>query len=116
EQAVEILKAAAQAEQQLPAPLGLPKPVKPAPELLGEVLIEIGRPREAMAPFQQALRRNANRTLSVLGLARAAQASGDLVTARAQYGAVLRNYAAADAGVPGVNEARAAINGKSPSK
>ena len=61
------------AEQRLPAPLGLPKPVKPAAELLGEVLLEIGRPREAIAPFQIALRRNANRTLSVLGLARAAQ-------------------------------------------
>jgi tetratricopeptide (TPR) repeat protein len=114
ERAVEILRAAAQAEQQLPAPLGLPKPIKPAPELLGEVLTEIGRPREALAPFQQALRRNANRTLSVLGLARAAQASGDMATARAQYGALLRNYAGADAGLPGLNEARAAVSGKSP--
>ena len=114
DRAVEILRAAAQAEQQLPAPLGLPKPIKPAPELLGEVLIEIGRPREALAPFQQALRRNANRTLSVLGLARAAQASGDMATARAQYGALLRNYAGADAGLPELNEARAAVSGKSP--
>ena len=114
DRAVEILRAAAQAEQQLPAPLGLPKPIKPAPELLGEVLTEIGRPREALAPFQQALRRNANRTLSVLGLARAAQASGDIATARAQYGALLRNYAGADAGLPELTEARAAISGKSP--
>jgi tetratricopeptide (TPR) repeat protein len=114
DQAVEILRAAAQAEQQLPAPLGLPKPIKPAPELLGEVLMEIGRPREALAPFQQALRRNANRTLSVLGLARAAQASGDMATARAQYGALLKNYAGADAGLPELNEARAAVIGKSP--
>lgn len=114
DQAVEILRAAAQAEQQLPPPLGLPKPVKPTPELLGEVLIEIGRPREAMASFQQALRRNVNRTLSVLGLARAARASGDMTTARAQYGALLRNYAGADAGLPELNEARAAINGAPP--
>jgi len=114
DRAVEMLRAAAQAEQQLPAPLGLPKPIKPAPELLGEVLTEIGRPREALAPFQQALRRNANRTLSVLGLARAAQASGDMTTARAQYGALLRNYAGADAGLPGLDEARAAVSGKSP--
>jgi len=116
DRAVEILRAAAQAEQQLPAPLGLPKPIKPAPELLGEVLIEIGRPREALAPFQQALRRNVNRTLSVLGFARAAQASGDMATARAQYAALLRNYAGADAGLPALNEARTAVNGKSPVK
>jgi tetratricopeptide (TPR) repeat protein len=114
DQAIDILRAAAQAEQQLPAPLGLPKPIKPAPELLGEVLVEIGRPREAVAVFQEALRRNANRTLSLLGLARAAQASGDLATARTQYGAVLRNYAGADAGLLELNEARAAVNGKLP--
>ena len=114
ERAVEILRSAAQAEQLLPAPLGLPKPIKPAAELLGEVLTEIGRPREALGPFQQALRRNANRTLSVLGLARAARASGDIPTARAQYAALLRNYAGADAGLPEVSEARAAVNGAPP--
>ena len=114
DRAVEILRAAAQAEQLLPAPLGLPKPIKPAPELLGEVLIEIGRPREALAPFQQSLRRNVNRSLSVLGLARAARASGDMAMARAQYGTLLKNYAGADAGLPELNEARAAVNAKSP--
>ena len=60
--------------------------------------------------------RNANRSLSVLGLARAAQASGDVATARAQYGALLRNYAGADAGLREVNEATAAVSGKSPVK
>ena len=114
DQAVSLLRAAAQAEQQLPAPLGLPKPIKPAPELLGEVLTEIGRPREALAPFQQALRRNVNRTLSVLGLARAAKASGDMATARAQYSALLKNYAGADPGLPALDEARAAVNAKPP--
>ena len=74
EQAVEILEAATQAELKLPSPLGLPAPIKPAPELLGEVLIELGRPGEAIEPFRQALARNANRTLSVQGLARASAA------------------------------------------
>lgn len=74
EQAVAILKTATQAELTLPPPLGLPAPIKPAPELLGEVLIELGRPGEAVEPFRQALARNANRTLSVQGLARASAA------------------------------------------
>jgi tetratricopeptide (TPR) repeat protein len=74
EQAVEILRAATQAELKLPPPLGLPAPIKPAPELFGEVLIEVGRPSEAIEPFRQALARNANRTLSVQGLARASAA------------------------------------------
>ena len=47
------------------------------PELLGEVLLELGRPAEAMPFFEQALRRNANRSLSVLGLARAPPPAGN---------------------------------------
>lgn len=109
EQAVEILKAAAQAELKLPAPLGLPAPIKPAPELLGEVLIELGRPAEAIEPFRQALGRNANRTLSVLGLARASAAGGEPGAARQHYRDLLASYEQADANLPEVNEARTAL-------
>jgi tetratricopeptide (TPR) repeat protein len=42
----------------------------PAPELLGEVLLEVGRPQDAIELFEQALRRNPNRSLSVLGARR----------------------------------------------
>ncbi len=112
EQAVGVLQAAVQAEQQLAPPLGLPKPVKPAPELLGEVLLELGRPREAVQFFQQALERNPNRTLSVLGLARAAIAVGDTEAARAQYRVLVANYDQADADLPELKEARAALEEK----
>ena len=112
DRAVEILRAAMEAEQRLPAPLGPPKPVKPAAELLGDILLEIGRPRDAIAPFQIALGRNANRTLSVLGLARATRAAGDITASLAQYRALLVNYARADAGLPALDEARAALKRK----
>src|SRR5262249_12304147 len=84
---------------------------KPAPELLGEVLVEVGRGREAIEPFQQALRRHPNRSLSVLGLARAHAAAGQTEAARNQFRALLANYDAADAGLPEVAEARRAIGG-----
>lgn len=109
ERAVETLRAAADAERQLPPPLGPPKPIKPAPELLGEVLLELGRAHEAVEPFRQALRRNANRTLSVLGLARAAAALGDTTAAREHYRALLANYDRADADLAELKEARAAL-------
>ncbi|MDH4063985.1 MAG: hypothetical protein OEW19_06270, partial [Acidobacteriota bacterium] len=99
ERAVDILRAASAAELALPPPLGLPVPIKPAPELLGEVLLEIGRPAEAVEPFQQALARNANRTLSQLGLARATAALGQADVSRGHYEAVLVNLAEADAGL-----------------
>jgi tetratricopeptide (TPR) repeat protein len=109
EQAVAILRAASQSELQLPPPLGLPEPIKPAPEMLGEVLLELGQPRDARVSFEQAIRRNPNRSLSVLGLARAAAALGQMETARLHYRALLANYGRADADLAVVKEARAAL-------
>jgi tetratricopeptide (TPR) repeat protein len=106
DRAVAILQAAAQAELQLPPPLGLPEPVKPAPELLGEVLLEVGRPRDAIEPFEHALRRNPNRSLSVLGLARAHATLGETDAARTRYRELLANFDEADGELPEVEEAR----------
>ena len=117
EQAVGILRAAAEAELKLPPPLGLPAPIKPAPELLGEILLELGRPADAIDPFRRALERNANRSLSVLGLARAAAAAGSPDVARERYRELLENYSQADADLPDLTAARAALAsaGASPS-
>ena len=109
DESVALLRAAADAEVQLPAPLGLPAPIKPAPELLGEVLTEIGRPAEAMACFETALGRYANRSLSVLGLARAAAAAGQPEASRRRYAGLLANFDAADAELAALREARAAL-------
>ena len=106
DRAIEILRAAAKAEVDLPPPLGLPEPIKPAPELLGELLLESGRPAEAIDAFEQAMRRNPNRTLSVLGLARAEKAAGRADAARRHYGQLLKNLDGADAGLQEVKEAR----------
>jgi tetratricopeptide (TPR) repeat protein len=108
--AVDILRAATEAELKLPPPLGLPIPVKPAPELLGEVLLEVGRPAEAVSWFEQSLSRNRNRSLSILGLARAAVALNHPEEAAAHYRGLLANFAQADPELAEVNEAHAALN------
>jgi tetratricopeptide (TPR) repeat protein len=113
DEAVGILQSAAESEAQLPPPLGLPEPVKPAPELLGEVLVEVGRPAEAVAFFEQALGRNANRSLSLLGLARAEAAARQPDVARRHYGELLANFDHADADLPVLREARTALEGAS---
>ena len=109
DEAIALLRGAAAAEAQLPAPLGLPAPIKPAHELLGEVLIEIGRPAEAIPAFEATLERGANRSLSVLGLARAAAASARPEVSRRRYTELLANFDGADADLPAVREARAAL-------
>jgi hypothetical protein len=44
---------------------------------MGEMLLTLDRPGEAIAHFEAALERNTGRTLSLLGLARAQEAAGD---------------------------------------
>ena len=73
------------------------------------MLLETGHPAEAVNAFEQGLRRNANRTLSVLGLARAETALGHTDAARRHYRQVLANLDRADADLPEVKEARAAM-------
>jgi tetratricopeptide (TPR) repeat protein len=109
-EAVSILRSAAESEADLPPPLGLPQPIKPAPELLGEVLIEVGRPAEAVAFFERTLRRHPNRTASVVGLARATAAAEQPGAARRYYGQLLTTLDHADADLPIAREARTALD------
>jgi tetratricopeptide (TPR) repeat protein len=68
--AVARMQEAVGLERELPPPLGPPRPIKPASELFGEILFELGRPREAAVQFEEALARWPNRSASRLGLAR----------------------------------------------
>jgi tetratricopeptide (TPR) repeat protein len=109
DEAIHVLRTASKTELELPPPLGLPQPVKPAPELLGEVLLGVGRPRDAIEAFERALRRNPNRSLAVLGLARARAALGEIDASRRHYRELLANFNEADADLPELAEARRAL-------
>jgi hypothetical protein len=78
----------------------------PMRELLGEFLLEIGRPIPAEAAFTRSLENAPNRYRSLLGGARAAAASGDAPTARDYYGKLLKLTLKADARSAEVSEAR----------
>ena len=66
-------------------PNGAADPVKPAYELYGEILLELGRPEDAVAMFETSLLRMPNRPRSLLGLARALERTGDEAGAAEQY-------------------------------
>ena len=95
---LEQLAAAAQLEERLDPPNGPTYPIKPAHELYAEALLEAGRGREAQLAFETTLSRMPRRSLSLLGLARAALASGDLETAAEAYGQLSSTWATADPG------------------
>jgi predicted Zn-dependent protease len=95
----------------MPKPIGRPYPVKGADELFGELLLQAGRPVEAIAWFERTLGRTPNRSRAVLGLARAAARAGDAAKRRTAYEQFLRNWRHADPDLPELAEARKAVGG-----
>ncbi|MCA1577541.1 MAG: hypothetical protein LC794_09300 [Acidobacteria bacterium] len=107
EKAVELIRKAAELEEQGPPPSGPPSLIKPAHELFGEILLRAGKPVEAAAQFQTALLRQPNRARSLLGAARAAAQSGDQTSAATFYARLLEQWKQADDDLPESREARA---------
>ena len=96
-------------QARMPKPIGRPYPVKGADELYGELLLAVGRPKEAAMWFERTLARTPNRSRAVLGLARAAAKAGDRAKSRAAYQQFLANWQRADAGLPELHEAKSNI-------
>lgn len=66
-----------------------PGPLAPARELLGEMLLQLGRPREAFAQFEQTLKVEPRRYRSVAGAAKSAALIGDRAASK-KYSAQLK--------------------------
>ena len=105
EDAVALTREATALEDAMPLEFGPPGVVKPSHELLGEVLLAAGRPREAQVEFERALRLAPKRALSLLGLGRAAAAAGDRKTAAYAYGQLQEIWHRADRDLPELTEA-----------
>jgi tetratricopeptide (TPR) repeat protein len=94
--ALDLMAQAAKIEDRMPFEFGPPVPPKPAHELLGEILLQLGRAPEAHRQFEIALQRAPQRALSMLGLARASTQMGDKPAARQIYADLLAMWQHAD--------------------
>lgn len=111
-EAIETMKAAALREDATEKSAVTPGPIAPARELLGEMLLEMKRPADALKEFQAVLKKEPNRFRATYGAAKAASLSGDRATARKHYADLLKMCAKADApGRPELAEARKAVAG-----
>jgi hypothetical protein len=84
EQALTLMREAATREDATEKAAVTPGPLAPARELLGDMLMEMGRPAEALAEYRTGLTREPNRYRSLDGARQAATAAGDR-TAAAEY-------------------------------
>ena len=106
DEAIELLRKATTLEESLPQPGGPPVLIKPSHELLGEILLRAGRPKEAAQQFAISLLRQPNRARSLLGAARSAAKMGDTERAGIAYANFLRQWQQADLALPELREAQ----------
>ncbi|HEY4760665.1 MAG TPA: hypothetical protein VIH42_08805, partial [Thermoguttaceae bacterium] len=83
--AVQLMRSAAEAEEASDKHPVTPGNVVPSRELLGEMLMALNRPEQAFAEYKRSLKRDPNRFRGIYGAARAAEASGDRQAARNYY-------------------------------
>jgi tetratricopeptide (TPR) repeat protein len=86
DQAIALLKEAVQLEESMRPPNGAADPIKPSHELLGEVLLAAGKPKEAADAFETSLLRMPNRARSLMGAATAHAGAGDRQRSAERYG------------------------------
>jgi tetratricopeptide (TPR) repeat protein len=63
----------------------------PAREMLADMLLEFGRPKEALAEYKVALKLSPNRLNGLYGAGRAAEAAGDKAESSAYYAALMKS-------------------------
>ena len=88
-EALEAMRAAADAEDKTEKSIVTPGPLAPARELYGSMLLEKDKAGEALAAFQGTLAKEPNRFGAMIGAALAAAKAGDAEKARQHYTKVL---------------------------
>jgi tetratricopeptide (TPR) repeat protein len=91
DQAIKLLTDATQLEESLRPPNGAADPIKPSHELLGEVLLQAGKAKEAADAFETSLLRMPNRARSLMGAIKAHTAAGNKMRA-AERQATLNSF------------------------
>jgi tetratricopeptide (TPR) repeat protein len=105
EQALELARAAAALEEKVGKNPVTPGALLPERELLGDMLLEMGRPADALAEYDASLRQTPKRFNGLFGAARAAELANQPARARELY-AVLVQQCVEGSARPELAEAR----------
>jgi tetratricopeptide (TPR) repeat protein len=108
-EAVEQMKAAADAEDATDKAAISPGPLAPARELLGEMLLAAGDSKAALAAFEATIAKEPNRFRGAFGGATAAEKTGSRDVATRHYRQLLTIASGANADRPELRQARAFV-------
>ncbi len=109
--ALRLMRETADSEDKTEEHIMMPGRVIPVREMLGELLLELGQPKAALAEFEHSLRNDPQRFRNTWGAARAAERAGDRSKARTYYARLLEQ-AVPDADRREVKQARAYLTKK----
>jgi tetratricopeptide (TPR) repeat protein len=90
EEALKLMREAADREDRTEKHIMMPGPILPVREMLGELLLELKEPALALAAFEQSQKSDPNRFRNVYGAGRAAELAGDREKARKYYAQLLQ--------------------------
>jgi tetratricopeptide (TPR) repeat protein len=106
DEAVRLMKEAADIEDSTDKSAISPGPIAPAREMLGELLIDLKRPAEALTELEAVRKKEPNRFRTLYHAARAASLAGDEAKAGRYYGELVKMCPKGDASRVELNEAR----------
>jgi hypothetical protein len=95
-EALTLMREAADLEDATEKAAVTPGPIKPARELLGEMLLQLARPADALAEFEIAMKKEPNRFRALYGAAQAATAAGQTKKAASYYATLITVCSKAD--------------------
>lgn len=114
DESLRLMRAAAELDDATEKHPVTPGALLPAREQLGELLLELKQPAEALREFESSLRTTPNRFNGLYGAARAAALAGDRKRADDYYKQLLAVCRHADTERPELNEARAYLSNLRP--
>jgi hypothetical protein len=106
DEALALMRSAADREDATEKHPVTPGPLVPARELLGEMLLESNEPAQALKEFEASMRVEPNRFRGLLGAARAAELAGDRGKARTYYSQLVILGEKADSERPEILQAK----------
>lgn len=108
-QAMALMREAADREDRTEKHVAMENRLSPMRELLGELLFEAGRPRDALREFERSLRTVPNRFRSLAGAGQSAALTGNRRLAKSYYDRLLSQAADADGERAALSVARAFV-------
>jgi hypothetical protein len=108
-EALDLMQGAADLEDSTEKHPVTPGPIFPAREQLGELLLEVNEPAQALKAFEGSMQREPNRFNGLYGAARAAALTGNGDKARQYYASLIALCGQADSERPELQQAKASL-------